>query len=339
VESYRRLIVLGFIALPVLLLMWLVGRILLLLFCGILLALLLRSLANLVGRSFHLPNAVSMAVALALMFGLIGGAFYFLAPQVLQQSAELWQNVVAGADRLHAEILRRFPDIELPAGQLPGASQLAGQLFGLTSSVLDIFVTFGIILFVGIYGAADPALYIAGLLRLFKPALRPRVEELVLETGRALRWWLLGRAIAMLAVGVLVMLGLWIGGVALAFTLGVVAAILTFIPYVGAIVSAIPAVLIAFAQGPHLVLYVLGVIAVAHVLEGYIVIPLVQQRIAHLPPALLLASQAILGTLFGMLGITLAAPLTVAGMVATKLLYLRDVLGEPAQRAADRRAL
>lgn len=309
--------------------MWLTGRILLLLFCGVLLAVFLGSLADAIGAPLKLPRAAGLALALFLLCTFIGGIIYFLAPQVAHQSVELWHSVGTTFTQLHTALARRFPDIELPASKLPSASQLTEQLFGLTSSVVGMLVRFGIVLFVGIYAAVDPDLYVRGFLRLFRGAWRQRIDELLSQTSRALRWWLLGRAIAMASVGLLVIIGLWIGGVRLAFTLGLLAGLLTFVPYVGAIVSAIPAILIAFAQGPGFVLYALAVFLLAHVLEAYVIVPVVQHRVIHLPPVFLLAAQAIMGTLFGLLGVALAAPLAATGMVAVRVLYLRDTEGEP----------
>lgn len=325
-DSYRRLIIVGFVLLLAFLTMWLAGSVLLLLFCGVLLAVVLQSLAHAIGRPLRLPHGVSFALALVLMFVLLGAAVYFLAPQVADQGNELWQTIGTALHRVREAIHRYFPNMELPASKVFTAPWLTAQLFGLTSSAVGLLMTLGVIFFVGVYTAADPSLYIRGFLRLFTPQWRPRIEELLTEMGRALRRWLLGRAIAMSAVGILMVVGLWIGGIRLAFTLGLIAGVLTFIPYLGAIASAVPAVLIAGTQGPAYVAYTLVIFSVAHVLEAYVIVPLVQQRVIHLPPALLLAAQAFLGAWFGVIGVALAAPLTAMGMVAVQILYLRDVL-------------
>lgn len=327
-DSYRRLIIVGFVVLLAFLTMWLAGSVLLLLFCGVLLAVVLQSLALAIGNPLRLPHGVSFALALMLLLGLFGGVVYFTAPQVANQATELWQTVGTALQRVRETLHNYFPDIELPASRVFSAPWLTAQLFGLTSSAVGLLMTLGIIFFVGVYTAADPSLYIRGFLRLFTPQWRPRIEELLTEMSRALRRWLLGRAIAMSAVGILMVLGLWIGGIRLAFALGLIAGVLTFIPYLGAIASAVPAVLIAGTQGPGYVVYTLAIFSVAHVLEAYVIVPLVQQQVIHLPPALLLAAQALLGAWFGVIGVALAAPLTAMGMVAVQILYLRDILNE-----------
>src|SRR5262249_40414357 len=90
--------------------------------------------------------------------------------------------------------------------------------------------------------------------------------------------------------------GLLIIGAPMAISLSLLAALLTFVPYVGAVVSAVPAVLLAFTKGSDTAFYVILVYLIAHVVEGYIVVPLIQHRMVYLPPAMILATQ-FLGTL------------------------------------------
>ena len=84
--------------------------------------------------------------------------------------------------------------------------------------------------------------------------------------------------------------------------------------------------LIALASSTELALYVVVLYTVVHVVEGYILVPLMQRRMGHVPPALALVAQAILGSLFGILGLTLATPLAAAALVAIRMLYVEDVL-------------
>jgi predicted PurR-regulated permease PerM len=177
-----------------------------------------------------------------------------------------------------------------------------------------------------LYGAADPEIYVAGAVRLVPLGRRARIREVLREVAQALRWWLVGRLISMAVIAVMTGAGLWLIGVRLAFTLGLLAGTLSFVPYLGSISSAIPAILIALTQSTTMVLYVIVLYVVVHIAEGYILVPLTQKKMVHLPPALTLSMQAILGTLLGIIGIALATPLTAAVMVATRMLYVEDVL-------------
>ena len=89
---------------------------------------------------------------------------------------------------------------------------------------------------------------------------------------------------------------------------------------------------------PSLVLYVVLVFGAIHILESYLLIPLVQQRATALPPALLISAQAVALPLAGVMGIALATPLAAAAMVVIRMLYVEDVLGDisPADIVDDR---
>jgi hypothetical protein len=88
----------------------------------------------------------------------------------------------------------------------------------------------------------------------------------------------------MTIIGVVTGSGLRLLGVPFPAALGLLAGILTFVPYVGTVISAIPAALLAFTIDARLALYTILLYTGAHTLEGYILVPLVQKRAAHLPP-------------------------------------------------------
>jgi predicted PurR-regulated permease PerM len=128
--------------------------------------------------------------------------------------------------------------------------------------------------------------------------------------------------------GGLTTIGLWILGVPLAFTLGVLAGILNFVPNFGPWIAAIPAVLVAFLQGPQQALYV-GLLYIAlQSIDGYILTPIVDRRSVELPPVLTIVAQVLLGLAFGFVGILLASPLTAVAMILIKTLYVEDLLGD-----------
>ena len=103
-------------------------------------------------------------------------------------------------------------------------------------------------------------------------------------------------------------------------------------PYIGAIAGAVPALLIAFGQSPIDALWVALLYMAVQTAEGYFIMPQIQKRTAHLPPALAILSQTVLGSLFGVFGLILATPAAVAAIVAVRMIYVEDILGD---RAAD----
>ena len=194
-----------------------------------------------------------------------------------------------------------------------------GSVVGLGSTLVILIAT-------GLFFAISPALYRDGLVRLLPIEWRPRGREVLDAMGEALQLWFIGQLVDMIAVTVLTGLGLYLLGIKLAITLALFAGLLNFVPYIGALVGSLPALLVASAQSPTLVLYTAILVAAVQTLEGNVIAPLIQKRTVHLPPALTILSQTILGTLFGLLGIILATPFAAAAMTFVKMVYVESTL-------------
>ncbi len=160
------------------------------------------------------------------------------------------------------------------------------------------------------------------------PAKRQRAEEVIGRLVQMLRWWIVGQVFAMIVVGVFTAAGLWILGTPAPLTLGILAFAFEIVPYVGPLVSAIPAILLAWPHGPMLALYVALLYLGIHGVEAYILMPLVESRAVEIPPALDILAVLLLGMLAGVLGILLAAPLLLTCMVLVRMLYIHDVLDD-----------
>ena len=131
--------------------------------------------------------------------------------------------------------------------------------------------------------------------------------------------------------------GLWLLGVPLALTLGLLSGLLNFIPNVGPLLAAAPALLIALTQGPTQALYVALLYLAYQSVDGYLLTPIVTQRTVAVPPAVTLLAQVLLGASAGLYGLLLASPLVAAGLVIVRLLYVEDILGDDGETSASRR--
>ena len=181
---------------------------------------------------------------------------------------------------------------------------------------------------VGIYLAADPGLYFRGTLRLLPRAIRPRASAALSSAAATLRKWLGGQLMAMLLVGVLTFIGLALLDIPLALSLATIAGLLEFVPFLGPIIAAIPAVLIAFTHEPATGLYVAVLYFGIQQLEGYVLMPLVQRWAVALPPALGALSVVVFAVIFGLPGALFAVPLAIVVMVLVDELYVEhDLLG------------
>jgi predicted PurR-regulated permease PerM len=207
-------------------------------------------------------------------------------------------------------------------------------LFPFLSSTIEIVAGLLLLTFLAIYIGADLDLYHGGFLALFPPAVRPRAREVLAAVATALRKWLLTQLIAMLSLGALWGIALALIGVKAALSLAVIAGLLEFIPTIGPLLAAIPALAMGFLDSPQKALLVLVVYTVIHMLESHLLIPLLMKEGVDIPPVLTLIGQALLAFVFGFLGLVVAVPLLAAILVAVKMLYVEGVVEEGKEPAA-----
>ena len=308
----------------------LTAQIWLLIFAGLLFAVLLSAAADAVSRWFALSRGRSLALAvLALGLAMIGASFA-LWPSISYQIDQLARDLPAAvqdlrvwvADRTWGKWLLARVDSEQIVQDGAVASQAAGAVTSTAGAIGGLLV----IVFVGIYVAAQPGFYHGGIRRLVPMGARDRFDQVIREVIAVLRWWLVGKLLSMVLVGVLTTFGLWLLGVPLALTFGLVAAVLTFVPNFGPILSVVPPALLALANEPRLAAYVVALYLAIQTVESYAITPLIQRRTVSMPPALTIAVQVVLGLLVGAIGVAVATPLTAAAMTAIRLLYVEDVI-------------
>jgi predicted PurR-regulated permease PerM len=311
------------------LLLWNLRGLLLLVFGAVLVAVILRLIAEPISRRLGFPEWVGLVLAVLVVLALFGLAFWLFGAETARQASGLREAIPKAWEALLARL--QPLGLAAPLKQWSAGMQSAGG--GVLANVGRIAASIGsgitdalLVLVGGIYLAAQPRLYRSGLLKLIPPRGRDRVDQALDDARAALRLWLLGRLVSMAFIGVLTGLGLWLLGVPGALALGVVAFILEFVPFVGPIIAAVPAILLALAFDPVKALWVAGLYLGIQQLEGNVIEPLVQQRAVDLPPALLLFSVVAGGLLFGGTGILFAAPLLVVLFVMVKRLYVREAL-------------
>jgi predicted PurR-regulated permease PerM len=181
---------------------------------------------------------------------------------------------------------------------------------------------------IGIFLAFEPELYRAGFLNLFPAPRRKRMGEVLDELGFTLWWWLMGQLVTMATMGIFIGIGLALLGVPLAGTLGLIAAILSFIPSLGMIIAVIPAIMLGLTISPAMGLWVALLYLGVQIVEANLVTPLVQRKAISLPPAFVLGSELLMGLLLGGAGLAFATPLVAVVLVLVNMLYIQDVLGE-----------
>jgi predicted PurR-regulated permease PerM len=314
--------------------------VLLLIFAAVLAACVLRGAAVWLHARIGIGTGWCLALVLVSLMMLIIGGLWLQGAHVTAQAASVADAVTQQVKNLWERwqdnplVQRLMPRLKDEAGSMVGS--FTSAVPGVASSVIGVGGDLVVIFATAIFLAVAPETYASGFLRLFPVPWRSRGQEIMQELGSTLQLWFLGQFADMLVVTALTGAGLFALGVPLAPTLALIAGLFNFVPYIGALAGAVPALAVAVAQSPQTALYVGILFAVVQTLEGNVIAPLIQKRTVDLPPALTILSQTILGALFGVMGLILATPLTAAVMVAVRMVYIEDVLeSESAGQARD----
>ena len=208
-------------------------------------------------------------------------------------------------------------------------------LFPFLSSTIAIISGLFLIIFLTIFIAAEPDTYHRGMMHLFPHPSRKRAGEVLSRMATVLRKWLVTQMIGMATIGVVTTIVLMILKVKAAIALGILAALLEFIPTIGPIISAVPAVAMAFLDSPEKALWVTVAYIVIQFLESNILIPMLMKEGMDLPPVLTILAQALMAVVFGFLGLLVAVPVLAAVMVPIKMLYVEGVVGDDLDEDED----
>jgi predicted PurR-regulated permease PerM len=319
------------------LLFWKLAPVLLLAFGGVLLSIFLRTLGVWVSKWTGLSAVWSLAIVLVALGSLTAASIYLSGDLVAKQMTELVDQVPRSLEKISIYfknyewgkwLAERAPSSaeDLPVPGKDVASYALGALSSVTGGIMGGIVAALIVFVLAMYLSFDPDTYINGAIRLLPVRKRERILSVLKEVHETLQMWLLGKILSMIVVGVLTSIGLELIGVPLALALGIIAALLTFVPNFGPILSALPAVLLAFVDSPMRALYVILLYLGIQTVESYLITPLIQRKTVSLPPALTISTQIGLGILFGIGGVVFATPLTAGALVLLKRLYVEDVL-------------
>jgi len=314
-----------------LLLGYFLSDVLLLVFAAVVLAVGLDGVSKAMARRTPLSRGWALLIVSIGIFSFIIAVIALSAARLVEQLQDVSEAVIGFAEQAHNWLmdLGLMRDEDEENGGLAGTlREMGGQALTWGMTAIGALTSVAILVVMTGFISARPMLYRGGAVRLVPPEKREMVEDTLSALAHSLRWWFLGQLVSMALLGVSVGLGLFVLGIELWLGLAFLTAILTFIPYIGPLMAAVPVIAVGFTAGMQTGLIVLAGYLVIQNLEGSVVSPLIQQKAVHLPPALLIALQVMLSLVFGVLGLILAAPLTVVIMVAVQKLWVEHTLGE-----------
>jgi predicted PurR-regulated permease PerM len=305
-----------------------------------LLGVALNAMTNLLGRVIRLPHALRLTIVCLVLAGLLSGVVFLGGSTIARQATVLSDTIKSQLVNVKAFLERNgidasYFDLGNPAAtasssssspstssepapprNLPSAGTIASsggaivsQTFKLLLGAVGAVGNFFIVLFLGLTFAAQPAVYRNGLLFLMPARQRGRATIIVDRISDTLERWLIAQMLTMAAVFLVTWIGLMLIGIKSSFILGIQAGLLAFIPTVGALLAGLIVVLASLASGWVAALSAFILFLGVHVLESYILTPMIQRQALDIPPATLFAFQILLGVVFGIWGLALALPL------------------------------
>ena len=313
---------------------------LLLVFAGVLLAVILDAAALGLGRLVRWPRLIRLVLVTMLLLGGLAVSILWGGMRLAMEAQNLFEIATNQADVL-IERVEEMGWMPAPTDHEGGETGLAAFLpdtkaiFGHAKSTFSIITGAAtniiVIAFLGIFFAADPVGYREGFLRLLPVEKRDVVRSALVDAGHSLRWWLVGQVVTMALVTVSVSAMLFATGIPNAILLGLISGLLNFIPFLGPILAAIPIFLASMSEGASTLIPVMSLFIVIQSLEGYLISPLIQKRAVSLPPAWSLTALVAFGVLFGPMGVALATPVLAVARVLVLRLYVEERLERPAE--------
>jgi predicted PurR-regulated permease PerM len=239
--------------------------------------------------------------------------YWVIVPDLVQEAT---RQIPHGPGSLHAleKLLRAVPflnpskllqQIESHVSQMIGALPvlITDTATALAAAVAGLFLT--------VYMAVSPGSLVAAVLRLVPADRRGAFTEFLELLGQRLRGWIVGTLAVAIFIGVGEGLGLWLLGMRRPLTYGLIAGLLTVIPYLGSVVGAVLPALVALTISPAKALEVLVLFIVLNQIESQILQPQIMGREVNLHPALVLVAFLVFGDLLGLVGAFLAIPAAV----------------------------
>ncbi|MEZ5784898.1 MAG: AI-2E family transporter [Xanthobacteraceae bacterium] len=276
----------------------------------------------------RLPRPAGLLLSGLFITGIIGGTAYLFGTQLTTDLRQVIEQAGAGIGHLE-QALQGSDFGELLLEHVgSGSISVTSMVTPVLNVSMNLLYAAVVIIFLGVYIAVQPSLYRDGFAFLFPRSARENALETAGAIANALRLWLLGQFIDMVLIGLLSALAAWLIGLPSPLGLGVIAGVTAFIPYLGPIIGAIPALLVAATISFKAVLWTVAAYTLIQQAEGHLIMPLVQRSMVYVPPGVMLLGIVVASLLFGIGGMVFAAPLVVIGFVAVKKLYVREQLGE-----------
>ncbi|WP_134679364.1 AI-2E family transporter [Paracoccus ravus] len=306
-----------------LVILWTLGNAILPFILGAGVAYLLDPVADRLER-LGLSRTLSVVVITLLAILIVVVAVLVVMPVLVRQTTALINTAPEMAERLQQFLMARFPQIFTEGSTLNTAladaaknvsakgGQLVSTVLGSVMGVVSMLALIVIVPVVAFYLLLDWDKMVARLDELLPREHAPTIRRLASEIDEALSGFVRGQGLVILILGTFYSLGLGLVGLPFGIAIGVLAASLSFIPYVGVLIggaTAIGVALFSFWGEPIWIAAVIAIFVIGQMVEGNYLQPKIVGGSVGLHPVWLMLALTVFGTLFGFVGLLVAVPL------------------------------
>jgi predicted PurR-regulated permease PerM len=275
----------------------------------------------------RVPRPLGAIAGILLFLGTVAGLFALILPSVISEAAGLVDELPEHAEAALSWISDRTG---LEEGEITGHAETAlsfvldpGLLAQIGIGIAAALAGVLLILVTALYIAIRPQPLYDGIVRLFAPPRRDWARAVMARLREGWLGWLKGSVLSMVVIGILIYIGLTIIGVQFALAFAVLAGLLEFIPYIGPIVAALPAILVAFSQSLGHGIATLALYVLVNQVEGNVTVPLIMAQAVDLHPAVVAVGLVVVGAMFGILGLFVAVPIIVAVLILVEEVWIK----------------
>lgn len=262
------------------------------------------------------PRAVSVSIIYLIIFGLIAVAIYLIIPPLTNQLTDFFQNfptIVQKLSGIFYGIEEYFKQLNLHGENLININEKitnwSGNIFSTTIGVFSGLFSAIVVLSLTFYLSLKKD----GVERAISAITPEKFRSSAVESAKKIKYkigkWMHGQLILMFIIFALDYIGLLILGVPYALVLAIIGGLLEIVPYVGPIVSAVPAVILGFTVSPIKGLLVIPLYVLIQQIESHIVVPQVMKKAVGLDPVIIILALLAGAKLGGILGAILSVPI------------------------------
>ncbi|MCT7961320.1 AI-2E family transporter [Laspinema sp. D1] len=301
-------------------------------------------------EKWHIPRWIATIITYLTLIGGLTGVVLLIGPTALDQIQRLIRQLPSYLETLRLiaedlaarlidtppEFVRQFFDTQsLTTWGIRSTQQLVLRSYGLTRGLLGGVVTLILSIFISGYMVADSHSLIKSLVQLFPKPWDERLETQVMPISQRMGGYIRGRVLVSALLAVATSVGLSALGLGeFALGLGAIAGVTNLIPFLGPILGAIPALIVAVSQGGWLFLSVLILFVVIQNVETYVLDPLLVGSSVGVHPLYQLLSVIGGVQVLGIVGALIVPPWVAGGAALVENLYLKpklraEALGTP----------